>query len=315
MNLNYLFNEVVPLLSTIENSELDLIKIEKQLKLNSRLNQDKNSNEVDSTLTILKANKKGLIELSKDKFLINFLYKNNFNPKGTKILSLNSETLDACSFINSYLGIQFLDSIKHYINSNQFHILKNLNKYSEFLDYELISNIEYKLEEKLESGIAILKGKTDLSKSKPQIENLISKDFYKVLTIFNDYNIESKILELLIFIRNEKDNKSWGKELKNFIYKIGSSIINYESYDENTTHSIKINYCESKLKYIRDIIDEKGELKHILLLPLEIAFAFFIRFLELILLITIKLLVDSYFYFRKKFRRNSKKQKTEFNFD
>lgn len=238
----------------------DIIRIEKKINLESKLNNSQNKDENEQILNSLKTNYGELRLIKKYSSLLDYLTDNKIIDKNIyNFIPSDLEKITDC------IDLYFKDNIREYFQvnfkQNNFKLLSIFSKYVHILPSQLIEFIQEVLLASLDNAVSLLKSKTKITKTSKPILGILNKDFYLILNQFNCYEIEEKIRKIVNHTANKYNDDSFKQNHKVYLY-IMVALKNYEVYDEDLADTINSNYEFAEEK-TRTILDKaKGLLKN-----------------------------------------------------
>lgn len=245
MNLDFLFNEVLKELNLPIKTEEEYIRIEKSLKLQEKLNEDIDKNEVDIILEILKLYPEEFKFLVNEKNLVNFLLKKNFIA--AQISSLQSEEFidNFSKFISTYFNIEFGESFDFYLKNKKYTELNIISNYFKIIPINSVETIHEKLIDKLDLAIDLFMNNSSIELLKKYLFCLHSSSFWEFISVFQSYQIENKINDLINISADQINSKNF-KSKVNFYLKFYKALKSYNSLDDDLHETIHKNYLYAK---------------------------------------------------------------------
>lgn len=241
MNIELFFNKIILEIELPLDSEDELIRIEKQLLLELKLNQKFEIKDIEEIIKIINDFPLELLYLLREKNLTNFLLAKNQKYKSATLFEYESDAKNFELFFRKYLIGNFKDSLNLYLVKEIYNPIYFLSYYTDILPIEFIEYLESKFIEKLEIGFQLLDSDIDFNLIKNKIDYLGNKDFLDLFSVFTSYEIEDKISKLITLFHNQIVSGKYKNRLE-FIYKFYFYLGSYNCLDENLQSVIFNNH-------------------------------------------------------------------------
>lgn len=228
-NLNISLHELKNL------SPKEIIKIEKKLKTKNRAKKDVTSEEIRTTLFLIKNKQKQLLELYENEY--NWFRKILSNPK--KIINFplqkhnkNLPSTELTEFIEQYLTPSIQEYLTNCLNENHYRGLQSFLQFSVVFPVDIASDLEQKLTQKLTTGIECIHQYPD--KLEEKAIQLFNPYFYRCLNLFNQSSTD-----LLLSTLWEAVNDVLEVKRSASFFRIAFAMGGYTSKNNNINDKLK----------------------------------------------------------------------------
>ncbi len=226
-------------------SDYDIIRIEKELNVERKINPEIDVNIANNLVSILKTDKESLLFVLNSRPLYN-LFSGKVLPKSDFILNQNNvDENQIKSFIGNYLSDDLTLFFDKEIASNKFGDIADLLAIKRYFPEDVLFRLEKKIHGKVDFAVAKL---SQMPLNLIDIEYIKSNHFYRLLNVFVSLETDDKIRDLINPIV-EKYNNNYSKE---FLSGSMIAMFNYYAFDEDLRKVIVDNKAAMFTNLSRD---------------------------------------------------------------
>ena len=213
----------------------EIIRIEKQINIEKRLNPDLDNNTVVNLINTIKNDAKSLGFVYHHPFFRKlFLNENLANISHIPDENVVEEA-DVKHFLNQYLIDDLTRYFEEKYSANSFQNILELLKYQSFLPEEFLLSVKRKIYLRIDYAILNLKElKYDAQKN---VDYISYKSFFDVLSKINSSETDSKVSDLLSVVVDLYNDRKTNAFIKNALV----AITNYEAIDSELAEVLKSN--------------------------------------------------------------------------
>lgn len=226
-------------------SEFDIIRIEKELNVERKINPEINVNVVSNLVSILRIDKESLLFVLNSRPLYN-LFSGKILPKSDFILNQNAvDENQIKSFIDKYLSDDLTLFFDKETASNKFGDVADLLAIKRYFPEDILFRLEKKIHGKADFAVVRL---SQMPLNLIDIEYIKNNHFYRLLNVFVSLETDNKIRDLINPIV-EKYNNNYSKE---FLSGSMIAMFNYNAFDEDLRKVIVDNKAAMFTNLTRD---------------------------------------------------------------
>lgn len=226
-------------------SDYDIIRIEKELNVERKINPEIDVNIANNLVSILKTDKESLLFVLNSRPLYN-LFSGKVLPKSDFVLNQNNvDENQIKSFIGNYLSDDLTLFFDKEIASNKFGDIADLLAIKRYFPEDVLFRLEKKIHGKVDFAVAKL---SQMPLNLIDIEYIKSNHFYRLLNVFVSLETDNKIRDLINPIV-EKYNNNYSKE---FLSGSMIAMFNYYAFDEDLRKVIVDNKAAMFTNLSRD---------------------------------------------------------------
>jgi hypothetical protein len=226
-------------------SDSDIIRIEKELNVERKINPEIDVNVANNLVSILKNDKESLLFVLNSRPLYN-LFSGKVLPKSDFVLNQNTvDENEIKSFIENYLSDDLTLFFDKEIASNKFGDIADLLAIKRYFTEDVLFRIEKKIHGKVDFAVAKL---SQMPLNLIDIEYIKNNHFYRLLNVFVSLETDDKIRDLINPIV-EKYNNNYSKE---FLSGSMIAMFNYYAFDEDLRKVIVDNKAAMFTNLSRD---------------------------------------------------------------
>ena len=231
----------------------EIQRLEKQLKLEQKMDASISTQIVEQLIEILRNHKDELVWVMQNNILRNIIQNQSVNSVGyNPRLPQGKTEIDIKNYIESYNLDDFRLFIDKCVQNNEWQSLNYLLSQKKYLPEVLLHQIAQKILQKIELGHAVLKNKiipklhqyyTNEEYIKEQIQSIVflqQSEFYHIASQVKDDEIEDAICDkILNFI---VDNSELLKKEYTFYKATFLAMASYKAMGESLSGTIERNY-------------------------------------------------------------------------
>ncbi len=207
-------------------SDSDIIRIEKELNVERKINPEIDVNVANNLISILKNDKESLLFVLNSRPLFN-LFSGKVLPKSDFVLNQNGvDENEIKSFIGNYLSDDLTLFFDKEIAQNKFGDVADLLAIKRYFPEDVLFRLEKKIHGKADFAVAKL---NQMPLNLTEIEFVKNNHFYRILNVFVSLETDDKIRDLINPIV-EKYNNNYSKE---FLSGSMIAMFNYNAFDED----------------------------------------------------------------------------------
>ncbi len=207
-------------------SDFDIIRIEKELNVERKINPEIDVNVANNLISVLKTEKESLLFVLNSRPLYN-LFSGKVLPKSDFVLNQNTVNENELkSFIEKYLSQDLTLFFDKEIAKNMFGDIADLLAIKKYFPEDVLFRLEKKIHGKADFAVAKL---NQMPLNLTDIEFVKNNHFYRLLNHFVSLETDDKIRDLINPIV-EKYNNNYSKE---FLSNAMIAMFNYNAFDED----------------------------------------------------------------------------------
>lgn len=259
LNIDFLIKILNEFQDKTELESSDIIRIEKKINLESKLNKSENVDENQQIISLLKNNFRVLKLIQNYTPILEILSNQKISHKNIyDFIPSEIEEIETC--IETYFGENLKDYFTIHFKQNKYKELNSFANYIHILPGYLILFIQETIAAHLDNLIALLKSKSKLDKKTKQLSGILNKDFYALLNSYHSYEFEERIFEIVNITANKHNDYSYKVNHKMYLH-IMVALKKFESWDESLAETIHNNYDFAEEK-TRTIVDKLKNLRN-----------------------------------------------------
>ena len=203
-----------------------IIRIEKQINLEKKLNADIDTNTASNLISALKNHKEALYFIIQNRVLYNFFAGTNFSRHK---FSPDNESISEhkiSEFITHYLEDDLILKSDKILSENRFDDLSELLMAKKYFPEDVLLKINKRIIGKMDFALSELTRNPNVDKT--AIQYISSRSFYNALSHFSSVETDEKVRKILNIVVNiyNANNASL------FASSTMWSMSNYEAFDE-----------------------------------------------------------------------------------
>lgn len=207
-------------------SEFDIIRIEKELNIERKINREIDVNVANNLVSILKTDKESLLFIVNSRPLYN-LFSGKVLPKSDFVLNQDVVDEDQIkSFISNYLSDDLTLFFDKEIAINKFGDIADLLLIKRYFPEDVLFRLEKKILGKVDFAVAKL---SEMPLNLIDIEFIKNNHFYRLLNVFVSLETDNKMRNIINPIV-VKYNGGYSKE---FFSSAMIAMFNYNAFDED----------------------------------------------------------------------------------
>lgn len=235
MNIIELFENLnIDKSSLLQITPEEIIRIEKHVNVEKKINPDIDVNVANNLIEALKKYPKEFQFIANNRVLYNFFSKKNYYRDSFPSQNIEVDNEKVKTFIENYLHDDLVGFFDKKSIENKFEEMNDLLVYKEYFPEELLYKVSKRAEGKLDFVLAIL-----TANEQNYFPILFAKQasFYTFLSHFSSTEIDDKVHYLL----NEIVDIYNVTKTSEFASSIMISMANYHSFDEELMDTIASN--------------------------------------------------------------------------
>ncbi|WP_281636779.1 hypothetical protein [Flavobacterium marginilacus] len=230
MNIIELFEELKIDKSNIQSfSPEEIIRIEKQINVEKRINPDIDTNAANNLVLAFKEFPQELYFVVSNRLLFNLFSKKNYSrhqfPAPQRVY--DSEKIQG--FINQFLIDDLVLFYDGYLSQNKFDTIADVFEYKDCFPEDALFQLNKKLIVKIDFLLMRLTQSVNTDQS--DISYIQYRSFYDLLSFFSSIEMDDKVRSLTNII-TERYNAN---RQSDFLMACISSMAGYKAYDQNLT--------------------------------------------------------------------------------
>lgn len=226
MNIIELFEEL-----KIEKSNIllfspeDIIRIEKQVNVEKRINPDIDVNVANNLVLVLKEYRQELYFIVSNRILYNLFSKKNYSRHHFPSPQREYEAENIQTFINKFLNDDLVLFFDQNLSQNKFDAISDLFDFKDCFPEEALFQLNKKLNGKIDFILVNLSQGN--SSNMPAISYVQYRSFYVLLSSFSSIEMDEKIRSLVNIVSNLYN----ANKLSDFFITCISAMEGYIAYD------------------------------------------------------------------------------------
>lgn len=228
MNIIELFEEL-----KIEKSNIllfsaeDIIRIEKQVNVEKRINPDIDVNVANNLILALKEYRRELYFVVSNRILYNLFSKKNYSRHSFPSPQKEHDSSAIQAFITQFLNDDLVLFFDQNLSQNKFDAISDIFDFKDCFPEDALFQLSKKLNGKIDFILVNLSQNNYSSKS--AIEYIQFRSFYVLLSYFSSIEMDEKIRSLVNIVSNRYN----ANKLSDFFITSISAMAGYVAYDSS----------------------------------------------------------------------------------
>ncbi|MEP7093790.1 MAG: hypothetical protein ABI793_06990, partial [Flavobacterium sp.] len=236
MNIIELFEELkIDKNNILLFSPEDIIRIEKQVNVEKRINPDIDVNVSNNLILNLKEYRQELYFIVSNRILYNLFSKKNYSRHSFPSPQREYDSEKIQSFINQFLNDDLVLFFDQNLSQNKFDFINDIFDFKDCFPEDALFQLNKKLNGKVDSILVNLSQNN--SPNMPAISYVEYRSFYVLLSYFSSIEMDDKIRSLVNIV-SERYNAN---KLSDFYMTCISSMQGYVAYDPSLTDILVSN--------------------------------------------------------------------------
>lgn len=196
MNIIELFEELkIDKNNILLFSPEDIIRVEKQVNVEKRINPDIDVNAANNLILALKEYRQELYFIASNRILYNLFSKKNYSRNNFPNPQREYDSEKVQSFINKFLTDDLVLFFDQYMSQNKYDFISDIFDYKDCFPEDALFQLNKKLNGKLDS--ILLNLSQNNSQNMSAILYVEYRSFYVLLSYFSSIEIDNKIRSLV----------------------------------------------------------------------------------------------------------------------
>ena len=230
MNIIELFEELkIDKNNILLFSSEDIIRIEKQVNVEKRINQDIDVNVANNLILALKEYRQELYFIVSNRILYNLFSKKNYSRHNFPAPQREYDSEKIQSFINQFLNDDLVLFFDQHLSQNKFDFINDIFDFKDCFPEDALFQLNKKLNGKVDAILVNLSQNN--SANMPAISYVEYRSFYVLLSYFSSIEMDNKIRSLVNIV-SERYNAN---KQSDFYMTCISSMQGYVAYDPALT--------------------------------------------------------------------------------
>nr|WP_315200473.1 hypothetical protein [uncultured Flavobacterium sp.] len=230
MNIIELFEELkIEKGNILLFSPEDIIRIEKQINVEKRINPDIDVNVANNLVLILKEYRQELYFVVSNRILYNLFSKKNYSRHNFPSPQREYTAENIQAFINKFLNDDLVLFFDQNLSQNKFDAISDLFDFKDCFPEDALFQLNKKLNGKIDFILINLSQNNHSSKS--AILYVQYRNFYVLLSYFSSIEMDEKIRSLVNIVSNRYN----ANKLSDFFMTCISAMAGYVAYDPDLT--------------------------------------------------------------------------------
>ena len=236
MNIIELFEELkIDKNNILLFSSEDIIRIEKQINVEKRINQDIEVNVANNLILALKEYRQELYFIVSNRILYNLFSKKNYSRHNFPSPQREYDSEKIQSFINQFLNDDLVLFFDQHLSQNKFDFINDIFDFKDCFPEDALFQLNKKLNGKVDAILVNLSQNN--SANMPAISYVEYRSFYVLLSYFSSIEMDNKIRSLVNIV-SERYNAN---KQSDFYMTCISSMQGYVAYDPGLTDILVSN--------------------------------------------------------------------------
>lgn len=236
MNIIELFEELkIDKSNILLFSPEDIIRVEKQVNVEKRINPDIDVNVANNLILALKDYRQELYFIVSNRILYNLFSKKNYSRHNFPSPQREYDSEKIQSFINQFLNDDLVLFFDQNLSQNKFDFINDIFDFKDCFPEDALFQLNKKLNGKVDSILVNLTQNN--SQNMPAIVYVQYRSFYVLLSYFSSIEMDDKIRSLVSIV-SERYNAN---RLSDFYMTCISSMQGYVAYDPSLTDVLVSN--------------------------------------------------------------------------
>jgi hypothetical protein len=230
MNIIELFEELkIDKNNILLFSSEDIIRIEKQVNVEKRINQDIDVNVANNLILALKEYRQELYFIVSNRILYNLFSKKNYSRHNFPAPQREYDSEKIQSFVNQFLNDDLVLFFDQNLSQNKFDFINDIFDFKDCFPEDALFQLNKKLNGKVDAILVNLSQNN--SANMPAISYVEYRSFYVLLSYFSSIEMDNKIRSLVNIV-SERYNAN---KQSDFYMTCISSMQGYVAYDPALT--------------------------------------------------------------------------------
>lgn len=230
MNIIELFEELkIDKNNILLFSSEDIIRIEKQINVEKRINQDIDVNVANNLIFALKEYRQELYFIVSNRILYNLFSKKNYSRHNFPAPQREYDSEKIQYFINQFLNDDLVLFFDQHLSQNKFDFINDIFDFKDCFPEDALFQLNKKLNGKVDAILVNLSQNN--SANMPAISYVEYRSFYVLLSYFSSIEMDNKIRSLVNIV-SERYNAN---KQSDFYMTCISSMQGYVAYDPALT--------------------------------------------------------------------------------
>ena len=236
MNIIELFEELkIDKNNILLFSSEDIIRIEKQVNVEKRINQDIDVNVANNLILALKEYRQELYFIVSNRILYNLFSKKNYSRHNFPAPQREYDSEKIQSFVNQFLNDDLVLFFDQHLSQNKFDFINDIFDFKDCFPEDALFQLNKKLNGKVDAILVNLSQNN--SANMPVISYVEYRSFYVLLSYFSSIEMDNKIRSLVNIV-SERYNAN---KQSDFYMTCISSMQGYVAYDPSLTDILVSN--------------------------------------------------------------------------
>jgi hypothetical protein len=236
MNIIELFEELkIDKNNILLFSSEDIIRIEKQINVEKRINQDIEVNVANNLILALKEYRQELYFIVSNRILYNLFSKKNYSRHNFPSPEREYDSEKIQSFVNQFLNDDLVLFFDQHLSQNKFDFINDIFDFKDCFPEDALFQLNKKLNGKVDAILVNLSQNN--SANMPAISYVEYRSFYVLLSYFSSIEMDNKIRSLVNIV-SERYNAN---KQSDFYMTCISSMQGYVAYDPGLTDILVSN--------------------------------------------------------------------------
>jgi hypothetical protein len=230
MNIIELFEELkIDKNNILLFSSEDIIRIEKQVNVEKRINQEIDVNVSNNLILALKEYRQELYFIVSNRILYNLFSKKNYSRHNFPSPQREYDSEKIQSFVNQFLIDDLVLFFDQHLSQNKFDFINDIFDFKDCFPEDALFQLNKKLNGKVDAILVNLSQNN--SANMPAISYVEYRSFYVLLSCFSSIEMDNKIRSLVNIV-SERYNAN---KQSDFYMTCISSMQGYVAYDPGLT--------------------------------------------------------------------------------
>ena len=230
MNIIELFEELkIDKNNILLFSSEDIIRIEKQINVEKRINQDIDVNVANNLILALKEYRQELYFIVSNRILYNLFSKKNYSRHNFPAPQREYDSEKIQYFVNQFLNDDLVLFFDQHLSQNKFDFINDIFDFKDCFPEDALFQLNKKLNGKVDAILVNLSQNN--SANMPAISYVEYRSFYVLLSYFSSIEMDNKIRSLVNIV-SERYNAN---KQSDFYMTCISSMQGYVAYDPALT--------------------------------------------------------------------------------
>ncbi|MBF4519525.1 hypothetical protein IRZ71_24565 [Flavobacterium sp. ANB] len=230
MNIIELFEELkIDKNNILLFSPEDIIRVEKQVNVEKRINPDIDVNVANNLILALKEYREELYFIASNRILYSLFSKKNYSRHNFPSPQREYDSEKIQSFINQFLNDDLVLFFDQHLSQNKFDFINDIFDYKDCFPEDALFQLNKKLNGKLDAILVNLSQNN--SENNAAIAYVEYRSFFVLLSYFSSIEIDNKIRSLVNIVSVRYN----ANKLSDFYMGCISAMQGYVAYDPSLT--------------------------------------------------------------------------------